>query len=79
MKKLALIVLILVLSLSGCASSGKRSSTIVWAWNDFWREPGEGSWELVKGECVYFWHHPGEGSLELVKWSWKQFWADPWN
>ena len=72
MKTLALTVLIMVMGLSGCASSG-MSGLIKEDVAEFWNDPGSGNWELMKWDCAEFWSHPGGGSLEAIKMDWTEF------
>ena len=53
MKGLGLIALIMVLGLSGCASSG-MSGLIKEDWTEFWNDPGGGSWEVIKWDWTEF-------------------------
>jgi len=56
MKNLALIALIMVLSLSGCASSGKRGF-IIQEWTEFWKGPEAAEpWKSFKQEWTEFWN-----------------------
>ena len=55
MKRLALIALIMVLGLSGCASSG-TCGLIKQDWVRYWNDPGGASWESVKQDWRWFWN-----------------------
>ncbi len=57
MKKLALIALIMVLGLSGCASGVGYS--IKEDWTEYWKNPGGLSWEIFKGDWTEYWKNPG--------------------
>jgi len=54
MKKLAMMVMILVFGLSGCACTG-TCVLIKEDWDHYWNEPGAGSWDSLKQEWVDFW------------------------
>jgi hypothetical protein len=73
MKRLALIALIMVLGLSGCASSG-TCGLIRQDWIRYWNDPGGASWESVKQDWVRYWNDPGGASWESVKQDWRWFW-----
>lgn len=72
MKELALIVLIMVLGLSGCASSG-MSGLIIEDWAEYLSDPGSGDWKLIKWDWAEVWKDPGGGSWEAVKMDWTEF------
>ncbi len=73
MEKLALIALIMVLGLSGCACYGTCVS-IKEDFSDFWNDPGRGSSQLIKEDFSDFWSNPGRGSWQLIKEDWTYFW-----
>jgi len=73
MKKFALIALMVVLGLSGCASSG-TSGSVRQDWIRYWNDPGGASWESVKQDWVRYWNDPGGASWESVKQDCKRFW-----
>jgi hypothetical protein len=55
MKKFALIALIMVLGLSGCAYSGVKNVAKE-DWNDYWSGPRSESWTLIKQDWNEFWN-----------------------
>jgi hypothetical protein len=73
MKKLALIALIMVLGLSGCACYGTCDS-VRQDWIRYWDNPGGASWESVKQDWIRYWNDPGGASWESVKQDWRWFW-----
>jgi hypothetical protein len=76
MKTLALIVLIMVMGLSGCASSLK-SSYIIQDWRYFLHNPIPGSLESVGQDFRYLWHNPIPGSMESVGQDFRYLWHNP--
>jgi hypothetical protein len=76
MKKLALIALIMVLGLSGCASSGTRGS-IKQDWVAYWKDPGGAFWEQIKEDWITYSKDPGGAFWESIKDDWRDFWKDP--
>ncbi len=75
MKKLSLTALIMVLALSGCASSGTGGS-IKWDWVEYWKSPEAGSFrESIKRDWADYWKSPEGGTFrESIKWDWKEYW-----
>ena len=71
MNKLALIALIMVFGLSGCACC--KGSMIKQSWIDFWHDPAGDNWRQMKQDLTEFWHDPGGENWELIKWSWTQW------
>ena len=76
MKKPALIALIMVLGLSGCASSGTTSSTKQ-DWTACWWNRGGPSCELIRQDWIRYWNNPGGASWESVKLDWIRYWNNP--
>jgi len=74
MKKPALIALIMVLGLSGCASSGTTSSTKQ-DWTACWWNRGGPSCELIRQDWIRYWNNPGGASWESVKEDWIRYWG----
>jgi hypothetical protein len=55
MKKLMWIVLIMVLGLSGCATSG--TATLIKAdWNYYWSHPKDGTLQAIKQDWTDYWN-----------------------
>jgi len=75
MRILALVALILVLGLGGCASSG-TSDSIIRDWDAYWKNPGGGDcWESTKRDWDAYWKNPGGGECwESTKRDWREFW-----
>ena len=73
MKKLVLIALIMVLGLSGCASSG-TSGSIKQDWTAYWENPGGASWEAIEQDWVRYWDNPGGASWEAIRQDWIRYW-----
>jgi rubredoxin len=78
MVKVALIGLVMVLGLSGCASFGE-SISFKQNWAEFWRSPAEGTpWEPMKQDWGQFWKSPAAGTpWESIKENWAEFWRSP--
>jgi hypothetical protein len=73
MKKFALIALMVVLGLSGCASSG-TSGSIRQDWTEYWWNRGGPSCESIRQDWIRYWNDPGGASWESVKQDCKRFW-----
>ena len=73
MKTLAWIALIVVLGLSGCASSG-TGGYIRGDWIAYWENPGDAHWKSIKGDWTEFWNAPGGLSWKSIKGDWTGFW-----
>jgi hypothetical protein len=76
MKKLALIALIMVLGLSGCASSGTRGS-IRQDWIAYWKDPGGIFWEDIKQDWIVYLKNPGGLNWDSIKQDWRVYLKDP--
>jgi hypothetical protein len=74
MKTLALIALIIVLGLSGCASSG-TSDSLKQDWVAYWNNV-KGDWESTKGDLTAYLKDPGGITWELMKGDWVAWWKD---
>jgi len=69
MKELGLIALIMVLGLSGCASSG-TSDSIKQGWT--WYGEGD-SWETIKQRWAWYGYGETDG-WESIKQGWRKLW-----
>jgi len=76
MKNLALIVLMMALGLSGCASNG-MTELIRQDWIRYWDNPGGASWESLKLDWTAYWQNPGGASWDSLKQDWAVYWKNP--
>jgi uncharacterized protein YceK len=80
MKTPALIALIMVLGLSGCASPG-TSDSLKQDWVAYWKSV-KGDWDSTKEDWTTYWKDPGGITWELMKGDWAAFWKnvrDDWG
>jgi hypothetical protein len=75
MEKLALIALIMVLGLSGCACPG-TSGPIKQDWATYLKGI-EGDWESTKQDWTAYWKNPGGENWERIEKDWAAYWKNP--